>query len=38
MNAEQRIRARLVEHVGLVLTEISDKLKTLSEQVAEVQG
>lgn len=34
---EARIRARLVEHVGLVLTEMSDKLKTLSEQVAEVQ-
>lgn len=35
---EQRIRTRLAEHVGLVLTEISDKLKTLSEQVAEVQA
>ena len=34
---EARIRARLVEHVGLVLTEISDKLKSLSEQIAEPQ-
>lgn len=35
---EERIRTRLVEHVGLVLTEIADKVKTLSEQVAEVQA
>lgn len=33
---EQRIRARLAEQVELTLTEISDKLKTLGEQVAEV--
>ncbi len=35
---EERIRARLVEHVELVLKEISDKLNTLSEQVVEVQA
>lgn len=32
---EERIRARLTEHVGLVLTEISDKLKALTEQPTE---
>lgn len=35
---EQRIRARLAGHVEQVLTEISDKLKALSEQVAEAQA
>lgn len=32
---EQRIRAHLVEHLGGVLTEVSDKLKKLSEQLAQ---
>lgn len=35
---EQRIRARLAEQVELMLTEISDKLKALGEQVAEAQA
>ena len=34
---EARIRARLAEHIGLALTEIADKLKTLSEQTVETQ-
>lgn len=35
---EQRIRARLAEHIGLALTEIADKFKTLSEQTVETQA
>jgi len=31
---EQRIRARLAEHIGLALVEVSDKLKALTEEVA----
>lgn len=31
---EERIHARLSEHINLALTEISDKLKSLSEQLA----